>query len=78
MGQGYPLQAPRVRFVNRIYHLNVGYCSGEVRMPVLEDDWSPFLTLMSVIESLDQILTHPEENYAVEEAVLEMYQLRGS
>lgn len=47
-------------------------------MPVLEDDWSPFLTLMSVIESLDQILTHPEENYAVEEAVLEMYQLRGS
>lgn len=34
-------------------------------MPVVEDDWSPFLTLGSLFESLDTILVEPEENYSV-------------
>lgn len=44
----YPNGPPSLRFLDQIYHLNVGLSSGEVRMPVLEDDWSPYLTLNSL------------------------------
>ena len=42
-------------------------------MPVLEDDWSPFLTIVAVIESLDRVLEMPEEDYAVEQNTLQMW-----
>lgn len=32
-------------------------------MPILSDDWSPYLTLSNVIESLDNILEEPDINY---------------
>lgn len=70
----YPTDPPSIRFLDQIYHLNVGFRSGEVRMPVLEDDWSPFLSLTSVIESLDRILEEPELEYALEEETLGLYQ----
>lgn len=43
-------------------------------MPVLEDDWSPFLSLNSIIESLDQILEQPDKEYALNEETLNLYQ----
>ena len=43
-------------------------------MSVLEDDWSPYLTLNSLIESLDGILEEPDEAYSLDEAVLNLFQ----
>jgi ubiquitin-protein ligase len=70
----YPHDPPSIRFLDQVYHLNIGFSSGEVRMPVLEDDWSPFLSLNSIIESLDQILEQPDKEYALNEETLNLYQ----
>jgi ubiquitin-protein ligase len=43
-------------------------------MAVLEEDWSPFLTLKGVVESLDRVLEVPEVGYAVDEDVLSTFQ----
>lgn len=74
----YPDEAPSLRFTDQIYHLNVGLSSGEVRMGVLEDDWSAFISLNSLIESLDQILEVPDVNYALDDSTLELYQRNRS
>lgn len=55
----YPEEPPTLRFLNHIYHLNISPTAGEVRMSVLEDDWSSFLSLASIIESMDRILEEP-------------------
>lgn len=47
-------------------------------MAVLEDDWSPFLSLCSLIESLDQVLATPDDKYALDDSVLELYQTNRS
>ena len=33
-------------------------------MPLLSDDWSPYLTLAAVFDSLDNILEEPDISYA--------------
>jgi ubiquitin-protein ligase len=52
----YPEDPPALNFVDKIYHLNVDPANGEVHMPILSDDWSPFLTLAAVLDSLDNLL----------------------
>jgi ubiquitin-protein ligase len=39
-------------------------------MAILENDWSPFLSLTSLMESLDKILEQPDEDYAINADVL--------
>lgn len=35
-------------------------------MPILEDDWSPFLSLNSLIESLESIIETPDDLYSLD------------
>lgn len=42
-------------------------------MPILKDDWSPFLTLSMVFESLDCILEEPDPKYAATEILKTEY-----
>jgi ubiquitin-protein ligase len=42
-------------------------------MTILEDDWSPFLSLTSLMESLDKMLEEPDEDYAINTDVLADY-----
>lgn len=39
-------------------------------MPILSDDWSPFLTLAAVLDSLDNLLEEPDKDYAASEVLL--------
>jgi ubiquitin-protein ligase len=63
----YPDSPPYVVFLDKIYHLNVDPISGQVIMPILKEDWSPFLTLSTIFESLDSILEEPDPKYAATE-----------
>jgi ubiquitin-protein ligase len=56
VGESYPEEPPEVRFIDQMYHLNVEYKSGVVHMAILEDDWSPFLNVSAIFDSLDQLL----------------------
>ena len=42
-------------------------------MPILKDDWSPFLTLSAVFESLDNILEEPDADYAANQTLKAEY-----
>jgi ubiquitin-protein ligase len=69
----YPDQPPFLAFKDKIYHLNVDPITGQVSMPILKDDWSPFLTLSAVFDSLDSILEEPEVDYAATEGLRSEY-----
>ena len=40
-------------------------------MPILKDDWSPYLTLAAVFDSLDNIMEEPDIDCAANETILE-------
>jgi ubiquitin-protein ligase len=42
--------------MDKIYHLNIDPIKGTVHMALLLDDWSPYLTLTAVFDSLDLLL----------------------
>jgi ubiquitin-protein ligase len=60
---------PYIYFLDKIYHLNVDPIGGQLSMPILSDDWSPFLTLSSIFEGIDNILEEPDVNYPASESL---------
>ena len=54
----YPLKPPHVRFTVRVFHPNV-FADGGVCLDLLQDRWSPVLTVASVLQSLQSLLCDP-------------------
>jgi ubiquitin-protein ligase len=42
--------------MDKIYHLNIEQATGIVKMPILSEDWSEYLTLVTVFDTLDILL----------------------
>jgi ubiquitin-protein ligase len=57
--QDYPFQAPKAHFIDRIFHPNVSYNSGEVCIDILKTAWSPALKIHSILVSLQSLLNDP-------------------
>ena len=69
----YPFKPPKVRFVTPIYHPDIndrGYFSLEI----LQDNWSPALTISKVLLSMVSIMTDPNPNgYGFNPEVAKLY-----
>lgn len=58
--EDYPLKAPRVIFDTKVYHPNVDSDSGFISLSVLGDEWSPALTISTILLSIQAYLTEPD------------------
>lgn len=54
----YPEKPPRVRFISEIFHPNV-YNDGTLCMDILQEQWSPVMTVNTVLTSVQSLLTDP-------------------
>ncbi|KAN0105335.1 ubiquitin-conjugating enzyme [Russula decolorans] len=54
----YPFAPPKVKFITKVYHPNIS--SGAVSIDILQDQWSPNITLPILLISLQSFLCTPE------------------
>ncbi|KAH8965568.1 hypothetical protein BDL97_04G124500 [Sphagnum fallax] len=54
----YPMAAPKVRFLTKIYHPNIDKL-GRICLDILEDKWSPALQIRTVLLNIQALLSTP-------------------
>ncbi|KAH9297111.1 hypothetical protein KI387_028793, partial [Taxus chinensis] len=57
-GENYPEKPPRVRFTSDVFHPNV-YHDGTLCMDIIQDAWSPFRNVCTILTSIQSLLTDP-------------------
>jgi ubiquitin-protein ligase len=55
----YPHVPPTVMFVNRCWHPNIGV-NGHVCVDILKSQWSPTLTVLKLLQSVQSMLDDPD------------------
>jgi len=56
----YPYHAPKIGFINKVFHPNIDEASGVVCLNVIDESWSPLYDLRNVFDVfLPQLLTYP-------------------
>ena len=56
----YPFAPPKVTFNTRLWHPNVSSQTGAICLDILKDQWSPAMTIRTVLLSLQALLCAPE------------------
>lgn len=54
----YPMDPPKIKCLNRLYHPNINY-EGSVCLPLVREDYSPTVNLTMVICGLIFVMTYP-------------------
>jgi len=52
----YPYSAPKVTFINKIWHPNVHLESGEICLDILKDKWSAVYNVSTILLSIQALL----------------------
>lgn len=56
----YPFAPPKVTFNTRLWHPNVSSQTGAICLDILKDQWSPAMTIRTVLLSLQALMCAPE------------------
>lgn len=70
--EDYPMAAPKVRFLTRIYHPNIDKL-GRICLDILKDKWSPALQMRTVLLSIQALLSAPNPDDPLANDVAEHY-----
>ena len=57
----YPIKPPRITFETPIYHPNIS-TKGSICLDLLQDKWSPSLSLSKILLSISSLLDDPNPN----------------
>lgn len=66
----YPMAPPKVRFLTRIYHPNIDKI-GRICLDILKDKWSPALQVRTVLLSIQALLSAPNPDDPLDNAIAE-------
>lgn len=61
IGENFPIDPPRIKCNQKIYHPNIDL-EGNVCLNILREDWSPVLSLNSVLLGLNFLFLEPNPN----------------
>jgi ubiquitin-conjugating enzyme E2 N len=64
----YPMAAPKVRFLTKIYHPNIDSL-GRICLDILKDKWSPALQIRTVLISIQALLSSPNPSDPLSEKI---------
>ncbi|XP_020622924.1 ubiquitin-conjugating enzyme E2 N-like [Orbicella faveolata] len=70
----YPMAAPKVRFMTKIYHPNVDKL-GRICLDILKDKWSPALQIRTVLLSIQALLSAPNPDDPLANDVAELWKI---
>jgi ubiquitin-protein ligase len=85
----YPMEAPKIKAISRIYHPNIistrdpditqqqaatmGTDLGTICLNIFKGEWSPALSLLSSLISIQQLLADPNPDDPLEPEIAELY-----
>ncbi|XP_021104792.1 ubiquitin-conjugating enzyme E2 N-like [Heterocephalus glaber] len=69
----YPMVAPKVHFMTKIYHSNVDKL-GRICLDILKDKWSLALQIRTVLLSIQVLLSAPDPDDPLANNVVEQWQ----
>jgi len=70
----YPMSAPKVRFMTKIYHPNIDKL-GRICLDILKDKWSPALQIRTVLLSIQALLSAPNPDDPLANDVAEQWKV---
>lgn len=70
----YPMSAPKVRFMTKIYHPNIDKL-GRICLDILKDKWSPALQIRTVLLSIQALLSAPNPDDPLANDVAEQWKI---
>lgn len=75
--EDYPMSAPKVRFITKIYHPNIDKL-GRICLDILKDKWSPALQIRTVLLSIQALLSAPNPDDPLANDVAELWKINES